>query len=153
MNPLPAAGLSLWSDFTFDDATDEALAPDLLQRACAYLTGTSWCARIDSIYVGGLVAPIYAVFLFHIEALDEAEPWVWVVTGDLPTQYVEWDPQWTPTATLALRSYIFHLRRWVEAVFAGEPQEGLMDPGVPANRANATALASRLDFLERNVLT
>lgn len=142
-----------------EDAEDAALLAEMIGRAHAYLGSFPWCRAIRECYVGDIaIGGVVAVLLFRIEpARDGVDEWLWVVVGDLPPAYLVVDDAPAPAAALA--AYIDEMRRWIDAVEAGESVDEL----IPLTTAGGTkrleatadvadALARRLRYLDAEIL-
>ena len=143
-----------------DDDEDTELLREMVGRACSYLSSFEWCAAIKDCRVGNVaIGGIVAVVLFEIEpAGDGVDSTLWVVVGDLPPAYLVIDD--APNAACALEGYVLEMRRWVNAVRAGEPVDDLIpvetsggsEPLEPTPEV-ADHLSGRLDYLEREILS
>ena len=125
---------------------------ELHARATDYLSKFGWCRRILEHYVGFIYPGIVAVFLFKIEpSRASVDDWVWVVVGDLPPAYITCEA--SPNPATALDSYIGAMEEWVAAAEVGAPTDGLIPVNVPATPENAAMLKSRLQFLDKEILS
>ncbi len=143
--------------FSCVDLIEEAsdcLTDDLLERlkeAKTFLSSFRWVVTIDQVYVGDHFEGIIGIFLFKITPrLFDVDDFVWVIVGDLPSAYIAVSD--CPNPAAALDGYLGELEDWVAAVLNGEPTDKLMPVDVPANRENALALKSRLQFLDERIL-
>jgi hypothetical protein len=92
------------------------------------------------------------VFLFKImPATADADEWLWVIVGDLPSAYIVTDDARNPAA--ALDAYIGEMERWASAAEGGQSVENLIPVDVPPTPENAKRLRKRLAFLDREVLS
>lgn len=129
------------SDLT--DNEDIALA----QKATQFLTSFRWCAGVRESYLAFDCGYIIGVFLFRIEprllGVDEI---LWVVVGDGPPAFLVCDnaPDWHS----ALQCYVREMRRWVNAVLAGDELEGIIPVNVSPTLEHAEMLSSRLGFIQ-----
>lgn len=129
------------SDLT--DNEDIALA----QKATQFLTSFRWCAGVRESYLAFDSGYIIGVFLFRIEprllGVDEI---LWVVVGDGPPAFLVCDnaPDWHS----ALQCYVREMRRWVNAVLAGDELEGIIPVNVSPTLEHAEMLSSRLGFIQ-----
>jgi len=125
----------------------------MLYRSAHYLQSFPWCSEIWSAYVGIAVPGVVGVFLFEVKpaAGESVHPWVWVVVGDVPRAYISAEDAPNPAA--ALDGYIGAMEEWVDAARRGRGVDDLIPVNVTPTRENADRLASRLDLLERDVLS
>jgi len=134
-----------------DDAEDRELLLGMAVDAREYLDGHTWCERVDELRFGDGVGGIVAAFLARIvPARAGVDDWLWVVVGDIPPMYLVTDEIETPNQ--ALEAYIEWRREWVTAVREERPLDGLPPANAPPTRANADALASRLDYIENEII-
>lgn len=138
---LPAPNVT-----TGDDDLDSARL-----EARQYLEFFTWVSAIKGEYLGYAAEGIVYIFLFEIEtSRGDVGPWIWVIVGDVPPTYLPADDASTPFE--ALDGYIGALEDWVEAARQGKSVAKLIPVNVDANPANAEMLASRLEFLDENIL-
>ena len=149
--PVPLRGLTPADDLAGEDEEDTRLLRELAGDARTYLEGHDWCERVEELWFGGGVGGIVAVFLArHDPPRPDVDAWLWVVVGDVPPLYLVTDDQ--PRPRDVLQSYVEWRHDWVEAVRAGEPTDDLPPVNVPETREWADQLASRLEFIEREVI-
>jgi hypothetical protein len=140
------------SEMTGYDAEETDLLKDQLARAKAYLTAFKWCHGIKEAYFGDGVGKIVAAFLFRIDSPPDVDEWIWVVTGDIPSVYM--DTYETSTPALALDCYCFLMEEWVAAV-RGEGDLSLDEVypvDAPATPGNADALERRIEFIRTEII-
>ena len=134
-----------------DDEETQELS-ELFQRAQDYLRSFRWSDGIIDSYFGIGVGKIFAVFLFEIiHSKEDVDDWVWVVVGDIPSAYIT--TEGIPNPACALDGYIGEMRRWVAAAERGDPIDELIPVNVPPTQEWAHALKSRLDILDRTILS
>ncbi len=147
------------AEFVGEDAEDDALVRELIERARSYLAGFDWCSAIVECYLGDIaVGGVVAVLLFRIVPVRErVDEWLWVVVGDLPPAYLVLGD--APNPASALDAYIGEMERWIEAVKQGEPVDGLIpvDTHDGSERLAPTAeladaIEIRLRFLDSKIL-
>jgi hypothetical protein len=123
----------------------------MCDEAKRYLGSFPWCGEILESYFGLGIGGIVAVFLFrYVPTQEGADPWVWVVVGDLPSAYIATDR--APNAACALDAYVGAMTEWIRAVHKGACVDNLIPVNVTPNIENASRLESRLCFLDREVL-
>jgi hypothetical protein len=139
------------SQVQWEDEEDAALYGQMVDEARSFLGSFRWCAGVRQMFAGLAVPGVVAVFFAEIVPakanVDEA---LWVVVGDLPPAYLA--DEGSADSAEALRRYIAEMRRWVQAARVGEPVDDLIPVNVGPTRESAARLASRLDFLELEVL-
>jgi hypothetical protein len=129
--------------------------PDNIGRAIRgaeeWMRAFKWCQDIKRAFWGFGFPPMVAVCLFEIEpSTPEVDSWLWTVTGDLPPAYLVTDDAPNPEA--ALRAYVAEMRRWISAVRSGDDLAGVIPVNAEPTEHWAGELASRLDFIEQEVL-
>ncbi len=132
------------------DLTDEDVVA-LARKAANYLTAFRWCAGVRESFLAFDIGCVLGVFLFHIEPrLVGVDDTLWVVVGDGPPAFIVCDdaPDWFG----ALRCYIREMRRWVDAVRAGDSLDGIIPVNVSATPEHAEMLSSRLEFIQDHVI-
>jgi len=135
-----------------EDDEETILLQGMLTDAKDYLRSFAWCDGLKSSYFGLGVGGVVAVFLFRIEhSKDDVDDWVWVVVGDIPSAYMTCED--APNPACALDGYIGAMREWAEAAIQGNPVDDLIPVNVPATPEWGKNLASRLDFLDREILS
>jgi hypothetical protein len=96
---------------------------------------------------------VLGVSLFNIEPARNGPPWVLVVTGDLPPGYFNVDADVTPNAASTLDCYVGHMEDWVAAVREHRSVDDLIPVVAEATVAHADLLDTRLDFIDRVLLS
>jgi hypothetical protein len=135
-----------------EDEEDTHLLQKMLAEAERYLRSFSWCGGVREAYLGIGVGGIVGIFLFRIRPTsDHAGEWVWVVVGDLPSAYISVDG--APNPACALDGYIGAMEEWVDAADAGRPVDRLIPVNVAPTIENARQLRTRLEFLNREILS
>lgn len=123
----------------------------LFDEAAEFLKAFSWCERIEEGFLGMGIPGLAGVFLFRIKpAQSGVDPWIWVITGDLPPAYITTES--APNPACALDGYIGAMKSWVKAVREGRPTRDEIPVSAPPTVPYAQALESRLVFLDREVL-
>jgi hypothetical protein len=146
--PLDVEALS---KIHWDDEEDRSLYQAMVAQARSFLEGFRWCAGVRALYGGKAVPGVVAVFLAEITPAEAGvDQTLWVVVGDIPSAYLVLDR--APNSNDALGIYIDNMRRWVSAVRAGESTRGLIPVNTDPTPESAEMLASRLDFLEREIV-
>jgi hypothetical protein len=145
--------------FAGEDAEDDALVKEMIERGKSYLSSFEWCGEVVECHVGDIaVGGVVVVLLLRIVPTQEdVDEWLWVIVGDLPPAYVVTDD--SPNAAAALDRYIGEMERWVAAVKAGEPLDDVIpvetsggaEPLEPTPE-RADDVARRLRFLDEEIL-
>lgn len=133
------------------EALGDAELIQLGERAEKFLNGFRWCRKIVRAHFAYGVEGIVGVFLFRIEPAKEGvDDTLWVVVGDLPSAYLVCDgaPNWRD----ALEGYVEEMRRWVDAIRAGESLDNIIPVSAEPTAQHADMLAGRLDFIERYLI-
>lgn len=141
-----------WSKYISSAPEDVAEVNSLYLEAREFLEFYDWCLTIKGSFVGIAYPGIVAVFLFEITpSRPDVDEWIWVIVGDLPPAYLTTDE--CPNPATALDGYIGAMLEWVNAVQNGISVADLIPVNVPATKANAAALQTRLDFLDERILS
>ena len=123
-----------------------------LEEAVEYIEFYNWHSGINKSYFGMGVGGIFAVFLFEIiPNRKDIDDCVWVIVGDIPPAYITCEI--SPNPATALDSYIGAMSEWVEAALSGDSVAELIPVNVPATPEAGESLKTRLNFLDKNVLT
>jgi len=99
-----------------------------------------------------MVPPVVGVILVRIDPLENADPWLWIIVGDVPPAHIHFEVGYTENVASAVDGYIGAMSDWVTAVDAGESTDRLIPVNADASQEYATMLRSRLDFLDRHIL-
>lgn len=126
------------------DPTENDLLHERAKEARDYLLSFRWCRDIKEQWFAGGFSQI-AVFFFEIDSVNY-DSCLWVVVGDLPPAHLVIDD--IPDVSEALLSYVFHMRRWVEAAKKGFSTKKCIPVNVKPTPEYAVKLESRLDFIE-----
>ena len=152
MTPVDMRRVEPLSTLSGDTPSETRQLHELAEKAREYLASFKWCAGILESYHGVVIPGVLGVFLFKImPARQEVDEVLWVVVGDLPPAYLVTDDASTPEE--ALREYVREMRAWAAAALSGESVEDLIPVNVPPTKEYATMLTSRLDFLERRIVS
>jgi hypothetical protein len=139
------------TEISGDDEDDTILLRQMHASARAYLASHEWCAEIRKEYYGFGIGGIVSVFLFQISPKQrEVDEWLWVVVGDVPSAYFVTDEASNPTQ--ALQVYVSLMREWIEAVRTGGSLDEVYPVRAEATPDNASALESRLNYIETDIL-
>lgn len=133
-----------------DQATNDGRL--MAAEAAEYVQSFRWCAGVSESYVAFAIPPVFGVFLVRIEPLEGADPWLWILLGDIPPAYIHWEPGFTGNPASAIDGYIGAMTDWVDAVEAGESVDHLIPVNAAAEREFAAKLRTRLAFLDEHVL-
>lgn len=123
---------------------------DIAALAERFLTRQRWCRRVSEIRVGFAVPPVFGLFLASIEPDGDGDPLLWVMVGDLPPAYLVTDD--APNPAEAMRRYVEEMTRWVDAVRAGEPLDGIIPVEAAPTAEHAEMLFSRLQFIRERLV-
>jgi len=134
-----------------DDESDTKLLREMAAEAVRYVRSFEWCLEVHEQYFGDGVGDIVALFLYRLSIRGiETPEWVWVIVGDLPSAYLEFDGFPRPRA--ALEGYIEGVEEWL----AASPEERTSGDLIPIEAAPEPewieALAGRMKTLRTLVL-
>lgn len=120
-----------------------------LEEARSYLGTFTWCSRIEEEFFGFGVGGIVAVFLFRIQPVGKVDPWLWVITGDLPSAYLVTDR--APSPVKALEVYCELMEDWICAVRRRCLRDVFPVMEEPTSE-NADLLGNRIIFLRAKLI-
>lgn len=134
-------------DIHEDDAQERKLLRERADEARAFVARFKWCRSIRKLWFAGGFSHV-AVFLCEIEnTASPADDQLWLVVGDVPPAYLVVDDN--PSVKAALLSYVYEMRRWVDAVKKRRSVRECIPVNVAPELDNAVQLESRLDFIEK----
>ena len=149
--PMDLAKLTPAEDVAGEDAEETRLLRAMLHSAKQYIANFRWCPPVASVYYGGGVGGVVAVFLFHFDKrIGGCDEWLWVVDGDLPSVYLVTDQAVNPAA--ALDGYCQLMDEWAQAVIAGQPLNDFFPVKAEPTRENANSLMKRLNYIKTRML-
>lgn len=124
----------------------------MYQEARKFLEFYDWCTEIKDTFIGMHYPGIVLVFLFRIvPSRQDVDEWIWAIVGDLPPAYLTTDE--CPNPATALDGYIGAMLEWVDAAQKDKSVADLIPVNVPATKENAKMLKTRLDILDKNILS
>ena len=133
------------------EAIEDPEVAEFARRAQQFLSGFRWCGRLLGAELAWAAAGVLGVFRMRISpARPDVDEIVWVVTGDLPSAYLAYEPQ--DTWQDALQGYVSEMQLWVDAAKSGETVADLIPVNVPPTPENAARLETRLDFIRTRLL-
>ena len=139
------------AEYSAEDEEDRRLFEEMLAEASTFLASFDWCDGIKEEYVGIAVPGVMGEFLFRISPSEpDVDEWLWVIVGDIPPAYITTED--SPNPASALDAYIGAMEEWVAAVKEGHPTDDLIPVNVTPDQEHAEMLATRLEFLDENVL-
>lgn len=141
---VPADGLK------GDDAEDTSLLRGMLADARQYLLDKPWCRSVAESYFGLGVGGVVGAFLFRIEPEQDADDWLWIVVGDLPSAYLVVDQIERPVDALVV--YCDIMQGWVDAVINGTPLDDEYPVEAPADVEHAHMLGQRVQMIRDEVI-
>jgi hypothetical protein len=152
MNTIDLTKLTHSAALRGEDDNEIQLLKAMLSDAERYLLSFGWCRDIIESYIGIGVGGVVAVFLFQITPNGKlVDEWLWVIVGDIPPAYITIDS--APNSACALDAYIGAMQKWINAVSNGHPVDGLIRVNVSPSLENVGRLKSRLDFLDKQILS
>lgn len=151
MNTIDLSKLTATSKMKGDSDKDTLLLKRMLKEAESFLCAFDWCNRVDESYFGLGVGGVVGIFLFRIlPNHPDADEWLWVVVGDLPSAYLVVDDN--PTPISALEAYIAEMGAWADAAEKGTSVDDKIPVNVAPTRENSMELRKRLSFLSEKIL-
>ena len=134
-----------------DDELDTKLLREMVDEAIRYIQSFEWCLELHEKYFGDGYGGIVALFLFRVTIRNVQEPeWVWVIVGDLPSTYLEFEGFPSPRA--ALLRYIEGIEEWLSASQEERDSGELIPIYVPANPELVEMLKVRAETLRASIL-
>jgi hypothetical protein len=134
-----------------EDELDTKLLREMAEEAERYVRSFRWCVEIHERFFGDGYGGIVALFLFRVTIRDVQTPeWVWIVVGDVPSVYLEFDGFPSPRA--ALLRYIEGVEEWLGASPEQRESGDLIPIEVPPGPELIEALAGRMGTLRSLVL-
>lgn len=138
------------SDMRGEDEEETSELGEMLRDARDYLTRFAWCAGIEEEYFGLGIGGIVAVFLFRIQPIGEADEWLWVVVGDLPSAYIVTDRAPSPGKALAV--YCELMEDWIDALRSGGDMRRVFPVNASPSAEHADQLEKRIALLRKKIL-
>ena len=134
-----------------DDPDDTAMLITMSQDADNFITSFQWCPAISEKYFGFGIGGIIAVFLYHFDSLiNQADDWLWVVVGDLPSAYIVVDNATSPQNVM--ECYCELMEDWADHIMSNNSTEGCYPVKAIPTKENAELLLSRIEFIRREIL-
>lgn len=134
-----------------DLAREEQGTDVLVESVYSFLRQFRWANVKEPLWVGESIPGVLGLFLVELMPSEEdIDQFIWVVVGDVPPAYLS--SQFANSPREALECYIAEMRAWVMAVRQGEPVDDLIPVNADPTQENASALSSRLSFLEERIV-
>jgi hypothetical protein len=134
-----------------DDAEDTELLREMAIEARAYVEDFEWGPSIAKVYLAFGIGGIVAVFLIQFdEAIEGADDALWVIVGDLPSAYVDIEPD--DDAMAALTRYCDMMEAWAFNIFKGLSLEECFPVAAEPTQENAEMLRQRIAFIHTEIL-
>ena len=134
-----------------EDEEDSSLLMEMLVEARNYLRSFRWCPPIAEEFLGFGIGRVFALFLFRFaKHIRDADDYLWVVVGDLPTAYFVIDE--APDPRSATKVYCQIMQDWINAVLNKTPLDDVFPVKADATVEMAQMLDSRLRFLREKVI-
>jgi hypothetical protein len=133
------------------DDEDTGLLRKMADEATRYVRSFSWCAQLHEQYFADGCGGVVALFLFRVTIRKVKAPeWIWVIVGDIPSAYMEFDAAHSPHA--ALLRYIEGVEEWLAAAPEERSSGRLIPIEVPPGNEFLDMLRGRMDTLRTLVL-
>jgi hypothetical protein len=134
-----------------DDTEETELLRTMHAQAMSFLKSFDWCPPIAETYLGFGVGGVLALFLVRFEtAVRDADEWLWVVEGDVPSAYFVIDDAPDPPSALAV--YCELMGEWVDAVLQGRSLKDVYPVAVEPSRKHAEMLQKRIRFIREKLI-
>jgi hypothetical protein len=133
------------------DELDTKLLREMADEAAGYIRSFRWCIDLHEQYFGDGVGGIVALFLHRVTIRGCQNPeWIWVIVGDIPSVYLEFEGFPSPRA--ALSRYIEGAEEWLAASPEARESGEIIPIDVPPEPELLDALAGRIKTLRTLVL-
>ena len=120
-------------------------------EAVQYVESFEWCIELRERYFAHGCGGVAALFLFRVTIRKSPSPeWIWVIVGDTPSAYMEFDAAQTPHA--ALLRYIEGVEEWLGATDEERTSGDLIPITVPPGDEFIEMLRGRMGKLRSLVL-
>lgn len=125
----------------------------LAEEAKSFLSNQKWCKKIIRGWLDRGWGKILGIFYFAIEPVEGslADSSVWVITGDLPSAYI--DISESPNGACALDAYVGAMQEWIDHVRAGKSIDAVIPVNVEPTSQNAKMLQVRLELIDKEILS
>lgn len=149
--PVDVSYLTPSSNIQGDTPKDTRLLNGMLRKAKDYIGSFSWASEPKTVYFGGGIGGVLAVFLFEFsEPIAGSDTWLWVIVGDVPSAYLVVDV--TPTPTLAIEEYCKLMEEWARAVEDGGSLDDVFPVAAAPTDEHAKMLRSRIRHIRKEVV-
>lgn len=147
------AALTIGQNYTGENDEETALVRRMVQDSISYLLDFDWCHAVVEAWVGLAVPSVLTVVLLQVDGDDDVDEWLWVIVGDLPSAYIEFDPEFTVNAACALDSYVGNMQHWADAVEEGRSLQDEYPVAADPTLEVAQLLRRRLQFIDDEILS
>jgi hypothetical protein len=123
----------------------------MVEEAVRYVRSFQWCTDLHEQFFGDGYGGIVALFLFRVTIRKVKNPeWIWVIVGDIPSAYMEFEPFHSPRA--ALLRYIEGVEEWLTANDEERQSGDLIPIDVPPGAESIEMLRGRMETLRSSIL-
>lgn len=123
----------------------------LVEEARFYLSSYKWCREIKRQWLALNCENLLTVFLFEIIPNSQnADDYVWVVVGDLPSAYI--DIESARDKKQVVKTYTEIMGDWVHVVKKSGNIEDCYPLNVPPTKEYAEMLSIRIKLIRENIL-
>lgn len=123
----------------------------MADKAVNYAQSFAWCLELHERYFCDGYGGIVALFLFRVTIRGYDGPaWVWIIVGDIPSVYLEFEGFPTPRA--ALQRYLEGVEEWLDASQAERDSGDIIPIDVPPDPALIEMLRARAKTLRDAIL-
>ncbi|MGA2850257.1 MAG: hypothetical protein ABSE46_14780 [Terracidiphilus sp.] len=122
----------------------------MAEKAIQYVQSFRWCIEVHDRFFGDGYGGIVALFLLRVTIRGVHEPeWIWVVVGDIPSAYMEFDV--APSPQSALLRYIEGVEEWLAATEVERSSGDLIPIDVPPGDEFIEMLKTRMEVLRSSI--
>ena len=115
------------------------------ETAHEYLLSFEWCLEIINTWYDMGLPDKVGVFLIEITPKKEADTYVWVVVGDIPSVYIDSSIK---SGSEVINCYVELMEEWIEKVLSNKSVKNCYPIDVPPNHKFANMLKKRINFIK-----
>lgn len=148
------AGFQIHPDILGEDDEDTAQLRDMAEKALRYIQGFRWAPPVKDLYLAWGVGKVIAIFLVKFKRPIPKQPddEAWVIVGDIPSMYLEVDPELLPNLETILECYSDFMEDWADTVLSGGDRSRCYPVEAAPTRENAELLKARVEFIREALM-
>ena len=135
-----------------EDASETSQLESMFREAAEYIESHHWARPVAEAYMGIGIGGVLAVWLlrFAEKVGDDADEYLWVINGDLPSAYLVIDQARDPVS--ALEVYCDLMVDWAQAVMEGKDPGEVFPVDAPTDGEHANMLLDRVRFIRERII-